>query len=715
MTALNNDLNSQKVFAVKKIKYGFLGLSLLVVSSVNVQADSTHNASQKNANKKHPADQLDTISVTANRDEEATLDVSASISVIDQQTIALDQPNYQKDLVNAVSGVRVTQTGSSLGHMTSIRMPLNTGSYYLFLQDGIPVQSSGFFNHNGLAYTNFTSAGSAEVLKGAGTALYGSDAVAGTVNVMSKDPSQDQGYTINANIGSDGFYKLGLSAGHQYANDASIGMSISHSESDGWRDHSRSTRTEANITHFTALDDRNAFKTNISVNSSEADMAGSLIGLDELKNQPESVGDIQNALDSGLEIQRKFDFSRISTEWTHYLNDAVEFSTIGYLRKNRNQYTATWEKNLPKNDSKTSTLGLMFKVDIEENYVRWTLGLDVEATKANRIYQQLFDYVPSGFGSAVPAGDIYDYDVEYFTFSPYVQTKFDLSDKVQISGGLRYDTSQYDYDNNLADGQYESSNYARPSSDNDPSFKHLSPKLSATYRLDQQQNIYARYANGFRIPQASRLYSLKTNNIDFDLDPEVSDTFEVGYKLSSDTHRLDAAIYYMTIDDTFTQRENTDGDRFYENGGKTEHKGIELTWLTKITDQFSTRLAYSYSEHDYVNDDDYGDNEQAAAPNDLANLRFIFSPKNVTGLNAIIELEHIGKYWLDNQNTASYRGYTVVHLKTDYQINKQLKVNAKINNLTNKIYAESASLSYGKEKYTPGAPRQFFAGLEYSF
>jgi outer membrane receptor protein involved in Fe transport len=700
---------------VKKIKYGILGLSLLVVSSVSAQTEITPNTSDNHSNLNKRVSQLDTISVTANRDEEATLDVSASISVIDPQTIALDQPHYQKDLVNAVSGVRVTQTGSSLGHMTSIRMPLNTGSYYLFLQDGIPVQSSGFFNHNGLAYTNFTSAGSAEVLKGAGTALYGSDAVAGTINVISKDPSQDQGYTLSSNVGSDGFYKLGLSAGHQYDEDSSIGMSISQSESDGWREHSRSKRTEANITHFTALDDRNAFKTIISLNSSEADMAGSLIGLDELKDNPESVGDIQAALDSGLEIERKFDFARISTEWTHYLNDTTELSTIGYFRKNRNQYTATWEKNLPKNDSKTSTLGLMFKADIDEDYVRWAIGVDIEATKANRSYQQLFDYVPSGFGSAVPAGDIYDYDVEYFAFSPYVQTEFDLSEKFQISGGLRYDTSKYDYDNNLQDGQYESSNYSRPSSDKDPSFDHLSPKLSATYQLDKQQNVYARYANGFRIPQASRLYSLKTNNIDFDLDPEVSDTFEIGYKLSSDKHRLDAAIYFMTIDDTFTQRENTDGDRYYVNGGETQHKGIELTWLAKITEQVSTRLAYSYSEHEYVNDAEYGDNEQAAAPNDLANLRFIFSPNYVKGFKAIVEFEHIGEYWLDNQNTETYKGYTVTHLKADYQINKQLKLNAKINNFTNKVFAESASLSYGKEKYTPGAPRQFFAGLEYSF
>ena len=98
-------------------------------------------------------DQLSTISVTATREAQETLEVPASVGVKTAEEIALDAPAYQKDLFNSIAGVRVTQTGSTLGHITSIRMPSNTGPYYLFLQDGIPVQSSGFFNHNGLAYT----------------------------------------------------------------------------------------------------------------------------------------------------------------------------------------------------------------------------------------------------------------------------------------------------------------------------------------------------------------------------------------------------------------------------------------------------------------------------------------------------------------------------------------------------------------------------------
>ncbi|MDF1644271.1 MAG: TonB-dependent receptor [Pseudomonadales bacterium] len=659
--------------------------------------------------------QLNTVTVTATRDEQQTLDLPASVGSKGADEIALDSPAYQKDLFNSISGVRVTQTGSTLGHMTSIRMPLNSGPYYLFLQDGIPVQSSGFFNHNGLAYTNFSSAGSTEVLKGAGTALYGSDSVAATINVISADPSLNKGHRVEADIGNDQFYKLGLSGGYSSSPQSSYGFEISTTDAEGWRDHTAAQRSELNVTHFYTADSSNTFKTVLSVNTSEAEMSGSIIGLAALENDPTSVGDIQAALDSGLDIMRNFDFARVSTDWTHELNATTQLSTIVYLRSNRNRYTATWEGNLPHNDSKQQTVGMLFKANIDQEDTRWIVGTDIEITRSNLTYTQLFDYVPTGFGSPVSAGNVYDYDVDYLALAPYVRAEHDISEKLSFSAGLRYDSNAYDYTNNLADGQYAGSTYSRPGSDNDPTFDHLSPKMSLSYRIDREQNTYIRYANGFRIPQATRLYSLRTNNIGFTLDPEVSDTFELGYKRATQSAQFEAALYHMNIDDSIVRRENSVGDRYYVNGGETTHQGLELSLLNIITSQFSSRIAYSYSKHEYQNDDVYGDNEQASAPNNIANLRLIYKPASIAGLATMFEAEYVDEYWLDDNNTRTYEGYTVYHLKMNYKASKRLNISAKIVNLADEVYAENASFSYGKEKYTPGSPRQFFAGLEYSF
>ena len=682
-------------------------LSLAITLALPLSSFADTNAS----------DQLSTISVTATRDEQQTIEVPASVGVKNADEIALDAPAYQKDLFNSIAGVRVTQTGSTLGHMTSIRMPANTGPYYLFLQDGIPVQSSGFFNHNGLAYTNFSSAGSAEVLKGAGTALYGSDSVAATINVISHDPSMEPGHTLKADVGSDGFYKLGISSGFQTSEQSSIGFEVSQTKSDGWREHTETERNELNVTHFYSLDDDNTFKTIFSANNTDAEMSGSIVGLAALESDPTLIGDIAPTLaaNPGLEVKRKFDFARISTEWMHELNDDIQLSTIGYLRSNRNRYTATWQRNLPLNDSKQQTVGLLFKANIDQGNTRWIAGTDLEITQSSQQYKQRFDYVPSGFGASVPAGDIYDYDVDYLALAPYVRAEHDINEKLQFTAGLRYDSNSYDYTNNLADGQYASSTYSRPSSDNDPSFNHLSPKLSLSYRIDNNQNSYIRYANGFRIPQATRLYSLSTDNISFTLEPEISDTLELGYKVASQATKFEVAAYLMSIDDTIVRRENTNGDRYYVNGGKTTHTGIEISLQNNLSKQFTTRIAYSYSTHEYDNDAVYGNNEQAAAPNTTANLRLIYKPAAVSGLMTMLEVEHVGEYFLDDQNTRTYDGYTTANLKATYQASKQLSLSAKVNNLADEIYAENASFSFGREKYTPGAPRQIFAGLEYSF
>jgi len=682
------------------VKNPILPLSLAMTSLLNLSPVSAADV---------PDDGIETMVVTATRDAQKALEVDASIDVHGGEAVELDDAALQKELLNALSGVLVTQTGSTLGHMTAIRMPINTGPYYLFLQDGIPLQSSGFFNHNGLAYGNFTTAGSVEVLKGAGTALYGSDSVAATINIRSR---AEEGRRMRIEGGSDGFRRLDLGLGADF-DASSLGLNLSVQRNDGWRDHTESEREEAGLVHRVDLDSGGQVKTVFTANRTDAQMAGSLIGLDALEQDPTSVGDIQSALDSGLEINRKFDFARLSSEWTADVGDSVSASVIGYLRSTRNRYIATWQKNLPHNDSQQDSFGMLAKLRLDQDSRRWILGADVEITQSSLVYTQLFDYTPSGWGSPVPAGEIYNYDVDYLALAPYLRVEQQIGDDLTLTAGLRYDRNSFDYTNNLADGQYAGSSYSRPGDDLDPDFEHWSPKLSLGWQIDERQRLYARYANGFRIPQASRLYSLKTDNIESDLDPEVTDTLEVGYKRSVDGFHLELALYTMRIDDSIVRRENSNGDRYYVNGGETRHQGIELTVGRQLTDELAVRLAASRSRHEYVDDPVYGDNEQASAPENLANLRLLYRPDSLPGLTSMLEFQHVGEYWLDDANTRSYDGYTVANLKALYRVSERLKINIKINNLQDEIYAERATYSYGKEKYTPGAPRQVFIGLEY--
>lgn len=649
------------------------------------------------------------ITVTGERSQESVLDQPLSIGSKQQDQVALDNASTQKELLNSISGVRITQTGSGIGHMTSIRLPQNTGPYYLFLQDSIPVQSSGFNNHNALAYTNFSSAGSVEVLKGAGTALYGSDAVAATINVLST-PARDQlGVTGGVEAGSDGYRKLSISGGIDLDEKSTITAQGSHAESDGWRDHTKYDRQEIAVKYINDMNEDNTIKLGFSANKTLAEMAGSIIGYDQFKNNPTSVGNIQTAIDGDLPVERKFDFARANIEWDHRVSDTLSLNSIAYLRSTRNRYTATWTPSLPYNDSEDNTLGLLFKANMQLGAMTAISGVDFEYTKANR------EYLQRTASASVPAGKIYDYDVDYLAISPYTRLEFQLTEKLTLGTGLRFDYNRFEYTNNVTDGQYAGSDFVRASSDTDPSFTHFSPKLDLTYNLNNNQMVYARYANGFRIPQATRLYSLTTKNIDFSLDEEVTNTYEVGYKFAYARHQFASSIYLLTIDDTIVERRFGNDERFYVNGGKTEHRGVELSLTSKLSDELTSHIAHSYSRHDYQNDEKFNSNEQAKAPNNVSNVRLVYSPNAIAGFSSMLEWEHVGSYWLDDAHVAGrYKGHDVANIKLNYKVSDKLNLTAKINNVTDRIYAESAEYRYGSERYTPGAPRQIFVGFDYT-
>ncbi len=660
---------------------------------------------------------LDSVSVTALREEEKVVDQPLSISQKSEKEIELDQVIFQKDLLNSMAGVRVEQTGSIIGHKTSIRMPSTTGPYYLFLQDNIPVQSSGFFNHNGLAYTTFETATSTEVLKGAGTALYGSDAVAAVVNVQSaKAPSQEYEGKVRLKGGSDGYASGMVESSDTIDERHGYRANVNYSRSDGWRAHTSYDRVEANLRYDYFLDDNNAFKINVSGTKTDAEQADSFSDYTLIEEGSTDASDDPN-YDIALQktdVRRRFDYARLSVEWSNYTFDNFEITTTPYIRYNRNRYVATWENNLPSNDAAQTTVGLLQKSSYTSSWGRIIVGFDTEYTKADQKYIQDFDVTTTGWGATTYSkGALYDYNVDYFAIAPYVHTDIALMQELILGAGLRFDYNHYNYTNNMSVGADSSNTYYR-TADRTDDFNHLSPKLSLSYHPLEKFTLYARYANGFRIPQASRLYSQKVGYEDVVLDPETSNTFELGVKKEFDKSYVELAGYYMTIEDTITRYKNTTSNLYYyENGETSLHRGVELTAYLQMTKNWGAKAAYSYARHNYDNDTAYGDNEMAEAPQHTANARLIYTPSYLNGLTIMAEWQYVGSYWMDDDNTKEYNGYSIGHLKTDYRINDDISLFAKITNITDVRYATAATFRYGSDNYTPGDPRQYYAGLEY--
>jgi len=142
-------------------------------------------------------DGTERITITSNRKEALDTDLAMSVHGIGKGELAIDNGQHVAESLNSLSGVLIDQLSGGQGHKTAIRMPMNTSGYYLYLQDNIPLQSPAFFNHNALWWSSFNSnVARMEVLKGAGTALYGSGAVAATVNVLACCGNSQRGLTL---------------------------------------------------------------------------------------------------------------------------------------------------------------------------------------------------------------------------------------------------------------------------------------------------------------------------------------------------------------------------------------------------------------------------------------------------------------------------------------------------------------------------------------
>ncbi len=662
--------------------------------------------------------ELNQISVTQTKQEKENLNIASSTSKKDKAEINLDQVIYQKDLLNSLSGVRIEQTSSGIGHTTAIRMPNNTSGYYLFLQDGIAVQSSGFFNHNALAYTSFENASDVEVLKGAGSALYGSDAIAATINVNSlAKPSKELERKIKINVGSNGYYSTKLEASNTINKNSSYRVNTSYTQNDGYREHTAYDRIETNLRYDHKLDDENVIKTIFNFTKTDAQQADSfenyeniLKGSKKASDDPTYYTALQNT-----DIKRKFDFARLSLDWSNYKYEDLEMVFTPYLRYNRNRYVATWQKNLPSNDNQIKTIGFLQRNILSTSYGEVIFGFDTEYTDSSLEYNQDFTHTVIGWGGATyPKGKIYDYDVKYSALAPYINNKWEITNKLDLTIGARYDYNKFEYTNNLSDGVDASGVYFRPS-DRDDRFNHFSPKASLSYKYQNNATVYLRYANGFSIPSASKLYSMKAGYKESTLTPELTDTYEIGFKkLFADKGYFESNIYYMNIKDSFTRKKDSSGNYYYLNGGKSVHKGVELTLFSKLSEDFSSKIAYSYSKHNYIDDATYKDNEMAQAPNHTGNIRLIYNPSYLNKLTLMGEIQYVGSYWMNDENTKKYTGYEIGNIKGTFNFTKNFTLFAKISNISDKKYATSASSRYS-DSYTPGSPRAYHAGMSYKF
>lgn len=175
---------------------------------------------------------LDTIVVTTTKEEKPVSELAETISVVEEKDLKFVSPAHPSEVTNRKAGVYVNDLGGE-GHMTSIRQPLTTGTVYLFLEDGIPTRPTGLFNHNALYEINVPQAERVEITKGPGSALYGSDAIGGIINVITPPSPDEKEIYVNPEFGSFGFKRMLASVGSPLGLNAGFRANINLTDNSG--------------------------------------------------------------------------------------------------------------------------------------------------------------------------------------------------------------------------------------------------------------------------------------------------------------------------------------------------------------------------------------------------------------------------------------------------------------------------------------------------
>ncbi len=188
---------------------------------------------------------LSSVVVSASREAQRLSRTSMAVGIVSRAELESARPTHPATVMSRIPGVWVSPTGGE-GHTTAIRQPKTTNPVYLFLEDGVPTRSTGFFNHNALYEVNVPQAERIEVLKGPATALYGSDAIGGVINVETGRPSPGRRAEAFVESGAFGWNRLLASASGTRGDDG-LRADVNLTRTSGWREATGYHRRSATL------------------------------------------------------------------------------------------------------------------------------------------------------------------------------------------------------------------------------------------------------------------------------------------------------------------------------------------------------------------------------------------------------------------------------------------------------------------------------------
>jgi vitamin B12 transporter len=581
----------------------------------------------------HAADdtvELKTLSVTTTKSLTAAEDIPSSISIISEEEIILKQKTNVGDLLREELGIDLVQNGPQ-GTNSSVFMRGAGSSSTLVLIDGVQVNSNtvGSFNFADLATDNIEKI---EILRGAQSTLWGSDAVGGVINIITKRGTGKPTHSFSLEGGSFETFKESLnSAGDLGFMDYSLSVSRTDSEgfsaanenrgnteNDGYERTTVSTRLGHNFLGDGRVDLIGRFTKAIA----EFDSFGPVDG------KPFSKTD---SFYLALPIQKV-----ILDRWDLKINPTLAYDFLRTL--DPGGFT-----------KKSHILNRTYGVDIQNN------------VEINRYFSTTF-----GFEHEVRNGinEESGIDKKINNQGYYLQTQLHYGKRITATAGFRHDVNSV--------------------------FKDPTTyKFEAAYRiLETGTRIRGAYATGFRAPSLNELFFPGFGNTS--LKPEENKGWEVGLDQNLIGDKVNIGITYFETDfkniivnsvvpvsaqALFGLQPN--------NVAKATTKGVETS--VNIDLPHNIKAATNYTWLQAV--DGFGSPLQRRAKHNFSfNLSHTWKEK----LHSLIGVRVKSATKSNSTGTQNADAYSIVRAVLSYDVNNNLKITARGENLFNEKYEELA-------------------------
>ncbi|TCJ15105.1 TonB-dependent receptor [Parasulfuritortus cantonensis] len=559
-----------------------------------------------------------------------------------------------------------------------------------------------------------------EIIRGPGSVLSGSNAIGGTINVITRDPPAKPEHQATGEVFSDGGYRAGFTTGAPINNAVGYFLNVNRMDRDGWRDHTEQTKDSFSTKWQVRPDATSRLNFRLEYLHDDYQDPGNLT--------EEEFKDDWRQAEPGTYYRTDVRYTTPSLHYRKLFGETAELNVYGQRRitnstANAPSYSTASASGVKDTDSTEDNLQLIYKHMFATAKGAVTGGLDMLATDSRTKSYAGTGTASFDFVRGALSGDSIGKESAR---SPFLQYEMSPIAPLRLTFGARWDKLEYEVDDQIKDYK-----------DGRKQYKRLVRKIGAVYELNQDNLLWLNIAEGFMGPGVSTLIgsgtatpsshtaAVKSRYIptNMDLEPEDSMTQEIGIRgrLASGL-RYDTGFYHTEFRNLIVSTLCGPTELCYtryENAASAHASGLETLLEYPITDYLDIGVSHTYARYtydDYVSGTtDYSGNERYYTPRNHINLRLALRP--APRWKVELEMDHIDSYYTNQALTDRYQRPDLYNLRANYA-GKNWGFWLHVLNLFDTKYAERVgSTDAGvRDTYTAGyTPLTVRIGASYNF